>query len=74
MSPKAFVDRNVELFKESEALLLITPDRFIRTTDPDHTLAAQEMVRRSLPLATSISARMRAGTAPTKDSALKAMW
>ena len=47
LSPKAFVDRNVTLFKESEALLLITPDRFIRTTDADHTLAAQEMVRRS---------------------------
>ena len=46
LSPKAFVDRNVALFKESEAILLITPDRFIRTTDADHTLAAQEMVRR----------------------------
>ena len=47
LSPKAFVDKNVALFQESEALLLITPDRFIRTTDADHTLAAQEMVRRS---------------------------
>ena len=25
----------------------ISPDRFIRTTDPDHILAAQEMVRRA---------------------------
>ncbi len=47
LAPKEFVDRNVALFKESEALLLINPDRFIRTTDADHTLAAQEMVRRS---------------------------
>jgi len=47
LTPKAFVDKNVALFQESEALLLITPDRFIRTTDADHTLAAQEMVRRS---------------------------
>jgi hypothetical protein len=29
------------------AKLLISPDRFIRTTDADHTLAAQEMIRRS---------------------------
>lgn len=47
LSPKAFVDRNVALFQASESLLLITPDRFIRTTDADHTRAAQEMVRRS---------------------------
>ena len=47
LTPKAFVDKNVALFKQSEALLLISPDRFIRTTDADHTLAAQEMVRRS---------------------------
>ncbi|MFM9128520.1 MAG: class I tRNA ligase family protein, partial [Candidatus Limnocylindrus sp.] len=47
MSPKAFVDAKVALFQASEAKLLISPDRFIRTTDADHTLAAQEMVRRS---------------------------
>lgn len=47
LTPKEFVDKNVALFKQSEALLLISPDRFIRTTDADHTLAAQEMVRRS---------------------------
>ena len=44
---KEFVDRNVALFTRSEGLLGIAPDRFIRTTDPDHRLAAQEMVRRS---------------------------
>jgi methionyl-tRNA synthetase len=46
-SPRAFVDDQVELFTSAEAALLIAPDRFIRTTDPDHVLAAQEMVRRA---------------------------
>jgi len=46
-SPRAFVDDQVALFTSAEAALLITPDRFIRTTDPDHVLAAQEMVRRA---------------------------
>ncbi|MEO8469852.1 MAG: methionine--tRNA ligase [Chloroflexota bacterium] len=47
MSPKAFVDEKVELFTSAETALGITPDRFIRTTDPDHVRAAQEMVRRA---------------------------
>jgi methionyl-tRNA synthetase len=42
-----FVDEMVELFKAAEASLLISADRFIRTTDPDHAGAAQEMVRRA---------------------------
>ncbi len=42
-----FVDEKVGLFKTAEAALGIAPDRFIRTTDPDHILAAQEMVRRA---------------------------
>ena len=46
-SPRAFVDEKVELFKAAEAELLIAPDRFIRTTDPDHLRSAQEMVRRA---------------------------
>jgi methionyl-tRNA synthetase len=46
-SPRAFVDEKVELFRAAEAALLISPDRFIRTTDPDHVRAAQEMVRRA---------------------------
>ncbi len=44
---RAFVDDNVALFKESEDLLGIRPDRFIRTTDPDHIRTAQELVRRA---------------------------
>jgi methionyl-tRNA synthetase len=44
---REFVDEKVALFKTAEDALAITPDRFIRTTDPDHVLAAQEMVRRA---------------------------
>ncbi|HLB44901.1 MAG TPA: methionine--tRNA ligase [Candidatus Limnocylindrales bacterium] len=46
-NPKQFVDEIAGLFQQAEAELLITPDRFIRTTDPDHRLAAQEMIRRA---------------------------
>ena len=45
--PKAFVDEMVALFRDAEDALSISPDRFIRTTDPDHVAAAQEMVRRA---------------------------
>ena len=44
---REFVDEMVGLFKSAEDQLLIAPDRFIRTTDPDHRLASQEMVRRA---------------------------
>jgi methionyl-tRNA synthetase len=46
-SARAFVDEKVGFFKEAEAALAISPDRFIRTTDPDHIESAQEMVRRA---------------------------
>ena len=46
-TPREFVDEKVELFREAEDSLLISPDRFIRTTDPDHYRSAQEMVRRA---------------------------
>jgi methionyl-tRNA synthetase len=46
-SPTDFVDENVALFRAAEDALLISPDRFIRTTDPDHIRSAQEMVRRA---------------------------
>jgi methionyl-tRNA synthetase len=45
--PREFVDEKVALFKMAETALGISPDRFIRTTDPDHVRAAQEMVRRA---------------------------
>jgi methionyl-tRNA synthetase len=47
VSPRAFVDDKVALFKAAEDQLGIRPDRFIRTTDPDHVRAAQELVRRA---------------------------
>ena len=46
-TPREFVDEKVALFRAAEDALLISPDRFIRTTDPDHYLSAQEMVRRA---------------------------
>ena len=46
-STREFVDEKVGLFQEAEAALLISPDRFIRTSDPDHVRSAQEMVRRA---------------------------
>ncbi|MFI5258827.1 MAG: methionine--tRNA ligase [Candidatus Limnocylindrales bacterium] len=45
--PKEFIDEMVGLFRAAEDALLIAPDRFIRTTDPDHVRSAQEMVRRA---------------------------
>ena len=45
--PREFVDEKVGFFHQAEDALLISPDRFIRTTDPDHIEAAQEMVRRA---------------------------
>jgi methionyl-tRNA synthetase len=44
---REFVDEQVGHFHTAEDALAITPDRFIRTTDPDHVEAAQEMVRRA---------------------------
>ncbi len=46
-TPREFVDEKVALYHAAEDALLISPDRFIRTTDPDHYLSAQEMVRRA---------------------------
>jgi methionyl-tRNA synthetase len=44
---KAFVDQMVELFRTAEDALGIAPDRFIRTTDPDHQRAVHEFIRRA---------------------------
>ncbi len=46
-STRDFVDEKVALFQAAELALLISPDRFIRTSDPDHVRSAQEMVRRA---------------------------
>ena len=47
LEPKAFVDEMVALFRTAEDALGISPDRFIRTTDPDHAAAVHEMIRRA---------------------------
>ncbi len=44
---REFVDEKVAMFRTAEDALEIAPDRFIRTTDPDHVRAAQEMVCRA---------------------------
>jgi methionyl-tRNA synthetase len=44
---REFVDEKVAFFRDAEDALAISPDRFIRTTDPDHVRSAQEMVRRA---------------------------
>jgi methionyl-tRNA synthetase len=46
-TPKAFVDEMVGLFRTAEDALGISPDRFIRTTDPDHERAVHEFIRRA---------------------------
>ena len=46
-TPKEFVDEMVGLFRAAEGALLISPDRFIRTTDADHIAAVHEMIRRA---------------------------
>ena len=46
-TPRDFVDEMVGLFRTAEDALGISPDRFIRTTDPDHTDAVHEMIRRA---------------------------
>lgn len=46
LEPRAFCDQLVDTFKEMDASLGIDYDRFIRTTDEDHTQASQEIWRR----------------------------
>jgi methionyl-tRNA synthetase len=46
-SARAFVDEMVGLFQRAEDALGIAPDRFIRTTDPDHERAVHEFIRRA---------------------------
>jgi methionyl-tRNA synthetase len=46
-TPRAFVDEMVELYRSAETALGISPDRFIRTTDPDHQRAVHEFIRRA---------------------------
>jgi len=45
-SPKEFVDETTEKFKQAWNALNIKPDRFIRTTDPDHEKAVEEITKK----------------------------
>jgi methionyl-tRNA synthetase len=46
-SPKEFVDEIAEKFKQAWQLLNIQPNRFIRTTDPDHQSVVNEFIIKS---------------------------
>jgi methionyl-tRNA synthetase len=46
LEPKTFVDQIVPHFTEAWKALAISYDQFIRTTDPHHVLAVQELIRR----------------------------
>jgi methionyl-tRNA synthetase len=46
MTPRQLVDRNTAVFKEMDAALGVSYDRFIRTTDDDHRISVQEIWRR----------------------------
>ena len=47
-TPKAFVDEMVDLFRTAEDALGISPDRFIRTTDPDQRAPQRRVESRRL--------------------------
>ena len=49
VSPKAFVDRNSQIFKDLWPVLGISYDRFIRTTDADHIAVVQQVLERLRP-------------------------
>lgn len=46
MSPRELVDRNSAVFKDMDATLEVSYDRFIRTTEADHYASVQEVWRR----------------------------
>ncbi|HID97192.1 MAG TPA: methionine--tRNA ligase [Thermodesulfobacteriaceae bacterium] len=46
IDPKTYADRISSMFRESWPLLNIRPDRFIRTTDPEHTATVQYILQK----------------------------
>src|SRR5580704_5827398 len=48
VTPQQLVDRNEKIFRELWKLLGITTTGFVRTTEPRHALAVQNLVRRTL--------------------------
>jgi methionyl-tRNA synthetase len=47
LEPQAYVDRIVALFQDAWRVLRVEPDRFVRTTEPGHAVAVQELFRRA---------------------------
>ena len=47
LEPLAYVDRIVAEFQEAWRVLRVEPDRFVRTTEPAHAVAVQELFRRA---------------------------
>ena len=45
VEPKAYADRISGMFRETWPVLGITPDNFIRTTDPDHIKTVQDILQ-----------------------------
>lgn len=46
VTPRTFVDRVSQQFRDTWPLLAITYDRFIRTTDPDHITVVQQILQK----------------------------
>ncbi len=46
LDPKAYVDKISAMFRQTWPLLSIRPDRFIRTTDPDHIRTVQKILQK----------------------------
>jgi methionyl-tRNA synthetase len=65
LDPKAFCDRIAARFSEAWPKLGIEPDRFIRTTDPDHEAFAEELWKK-------IEARGDLYLVPVKDAVRRA--
>ncbi|MGH7724861.1 MAG: methionine--tRNA ligase [Candidatus Eiseniibacteriota bacterium] len=47
VTPQEFVDRIHALFAEAWRVLRVEPDRFVRTSEPQHAVASQELFRRA---------------------------
>jgi methionyl-tRNA synthetase len=60
ISPAELVDRNQKIFIELWKLLGITDTDFVRTTSPQHAIAVQNLVRRTLELDKGLPADQRA--------------
>ncbi len=46
LDPKSYVDNISAMFRQTWPLLSVNPDRFIRTTDPDHVRTVQNILQK----------------------------